>query len=310
MAEKRNVYNRQEEKVFNLLTITGRYKIIGSQTLPHLKYKSDFDLQEYFKTPTVGKYPQQILKLFQEKFQRALKDPNMFITDFKCGEDDKGEPLRWTKQTIKKGSQVVDGKTYYFTDVILQKSTIKMDIIAFINGVATEFTENYYFQLNGFRNFENEPIQEIKSDILEDGREYLKEGNVFKALKRVNASLILLDKDPKVQKLLENFFNSHTGYLNGIKNDIDTLKTLTENNFKKVPRDKIIDNISIIQKELEKCKEKQLRETAIEELQSIKKISIKQMPNRLDEIREYLQQQINRESDAFVQKHAFLKSLF
>ena len=46
----RSVYSREENKVFNLLTITGRYKIVGSQSIPHIKYKSDFDLLEYFNT--------------------------------------------------------------------------------------------------------------------------------------------------------------------------------------------------------------------------------------------------------------------
>ena len=307
----RSVYSREENKVFNLLTITGRYKIVGSQSIPHIKYKSDFDLLEYFNTLDVGKYPQQILKIFQNKFERASKDPNIFITDFKCGENDKGEPLRWTKQTIKKGSQVVGGKEYKFTDVLLQKSVIKMDIIAFIDGIATEFSEMYYFTLNGYQNYDEKPIEKIYEEILEDGREYLKEGNVMKALKRVYASLNLLDKEKPLRQILVKFFNGHTGWLNSVKNDIDTLKTLTENNFRKPPRDKVKHNISLIQQKLTNCPEKRLKEVAINELEEIKnKVSLKQMPKRLDEIREYIQQQVNKESHEFVEKHPKLKSFF
>lgn len=307
----RSVYSREENKVFNLLTITGRYKIVGSQSIPHIKYKSDFDLLEYFNTLDVGKYPQQILKLFQKKFERASKDPNIFITDFKCGEDDKGEPLRWTKQTIKKGSQVVGGKEYKFTDVLLQKSVIKMDIIAFIDGIATEFSEMYYFTLNGYQNYDEKPIEKIYEEILEDGREYLKQGNVMKALKRVYASLNLLDKEKPLRQMLVKFFNGHTGWLNSVKNDIDTLKTLTENKFRKPPRDKVKHNISLIQQKLVDCPEKRLKEVAINELEEVKnKVSLKQMPKRLDEIREYIQQQVNKESHEFVEKHPKLKSFF
>ena len=307
----RSVYSREEDKIFNLLTITGRYKIVGSQSIPHIKYKSDFDLLEYFNTLDVGKYPQQILKIFQDKFERASKDPNVFITDFKCGEDDKGEPLRWTKQTIKKGRQVVGGKEYKFIDIILQKSVIKMDIIAFIDGIATEFSEMYYFTLNGYKNYDNKPIEKIYQEILEDGREYLKEGNVMKALKRVYASLNLLDKEKPLRQMLVKFFNGHTGWLNSVKNDIDTLKTLTENKFRKPPREKVKHNISLIQQKLVDCPEKRLKEVAINELEEIKnKVSLKQMPKRLDEIREYIQQQVNRESHEFVEKNPKLKSYF
>tara|TARA_R110000765_G_scaffold256856_1_gene357227 strand:+ start:733 stop:1665 length:933 start_codon:yes stop_codon:yes gene_type:complete len=310
MSNKRYVYSPEEEKVFNLLTITGKYRVVGSQMLPHLKYKSDFDLQEYFQTPNVNGYPKKIWELFKNKFVKASKDPNLYITDFKCGEDDKKEPLRWNKQNIKKGFQTVNGKKYLFTDCILQKATMKMDIIAFIDGVATEFTENYFFKLNGFQNYKDTTKEEISKNLTVDGREYLKKGNVLKALKRVNASLRLSNTKPNIQKLIEKFLNSPTGFLNAIKNDIDTLKTLTETKFKKVDREKIKENISLIQRLLEDVNDKKLRETAIKELESVKRISIKHIPDRLDEVREYLQQRINRESNVFVNKHSFLKSLF
>lgn len=311
MAEqKRYVYSNEEEKVFNLLTITGRYRIIGSQNLSHLKYKSDFDLQEIFKTEIVNDYPKKILKLFQDKFIKASKEPNMYITDFKCGEDDKGEPLRWDKQTIKKGKQTINGKTYLFIKCLLQKATIKMDIIAFIDGMATEFTENYYFKLNDFQNYDNKTKEQIYKEILADGREYLKEGNVMKALKRVNASLRIIDKKPDIQKLIESFLNTHTGLLNAIKNDIDTLKTLSETKFKKISREKITENISLIQELLEKTEDNKLSKTAIDELNLIKQVSLKQMPNRLDEVRQYLQERINKESHSFVNKNPKIKSFF
>lgn len=310
MAQKRYVFSRDEEQIFNLLTITGRYRIIGSQNIPHLEYKSDFDLQEFFNSPNLKGYPKKILKIFQDKFVRASKDENIYIIDMKCGEDEKNEALRWNKQTIKKGSQLLNGKTYLFKDCLLHKSTIKMDIIAFIDGIATEFTENYYFKLKNYQNYDNKTKEQIYKEILDDGRAYLKQGNVMKALKRVNASLMLVDKDEAIQKLIQSFLNTHTGLLNAIKNDIDTLKNLTETKFKKIDREKITNNISLIQKLLERVEDDKLRETAIKELELIKRLSLKQMPTRLDEVRDYLQQRINKESNAFVNKNPKLKSFF
>jgi len=169
----------------------------------------------------------------------------------------------------------------------------------------------YYFTLNGYQNYDDKPIEKIYQEILDDGREFLKDGNVMKALKRVFASLNLIDKQPLIRKQLTEFFNGHTGYLNSVKNDIDTLKTLTENKFRKPPRDKVKDNIALIQQKLVDCPEKRLKEVAINELEEIKnKVSLKQMPKRLDEIREYIQRQVNKESHEFVEKHPKIKSFF
>mgnify|MGYP000002872928 CR=1 FL=1 len=302
----RQVYSPQEHEVFNLLTITGRYKIVGSQTLPHLKFKSDFDLLEQFNTPDVGSYPKRILKIFQAKFKRALKEPNMFITDFKCGEDDKGEPLRWDKKSIQEG--VLRG--YRFEDQLLKKSVIKMDIIAFIDGVAIEFTNNFWFRLNGYQNYENKTTDQIYKEMLQDGREYLADGNVFKAMKRVFASLKLIDKGKETRDLMQTFFNSSVGYLNSVKNDIDTLKTLTETKFKKVPRDKVVKNLDLIQQKLESSPYPRLKTVGIDYLTAIKKAPIKKMPEMLGDVRDYLQCAINDFSHEFVENHPEIKKFF
>ena len=119
---KPNDYNNEVRIIFNLLSVKGKYHVIGSGNLAQIQYKSDYDLEEHI-TETSKDYPSILLSLFQEKYKKAELDANIFITDFKCGEVN-GIPVRWNKETMKTGKQVVNSKTIYFTDCLLMKSVM------------------------------------------------------------------------------------------------------------------------------------------------------------------------------------------
>jgi hypothetical protein len=57
--------------------------LVGSHSIKELHYANDYDLNELFKSKRVS--PSHILKLFQEKYEDALKNPRIYITDFKLG---------------------------------------------------------------------------------------------------------------------------------------------------------------------------------------------------------------------------------
>jgi len=297
-----------KEDIFNLLTIQGRYKIIGSADTPHIKYVSDFDLQEHFSKTKVNKYPDKILSIFREKYRVAFSNPNIFIIDFKCGEID-GVPIRWDKGSIEKGFQKIGKKKITFQKALLMKSIIKMDIIAFIDDIACEFSENYYFKLNGFSNYCSLTHDELMYSLKEDIIDYYQEGNLFKSLKRVFAFLRHSKGRPtkNLQKKLIDFFNSQTGYINSIKNELEILKTLLENKFKPVKKELIRTNLTICQKQLEKITNEKLKSTAIAELEEIKKVPKTDMGGRIFEITLYLARQINRETKLFIEGDEELK---
>ena len=105
LLEKREIedFNENVRKVFNYLTITGKYNVIGSASLKRIKYSADYDLNELMESKkSKKKILNGILKMFREKFKEAKKDPNRFITDFKCGLDTDGEPLRWDYKDMMK----------------------------------------------------------------------------------------------------------------------------------------------------------------------------------------------------------------
>ena len=76
-------YNKDVLKVFDKLTINGKYTVIGSGNLKKIEYNSDYDLQELIKEKKGKTILDKIYHLFKDKFKSCKKDDNYFITDFK-----------------------------------------------------------------------------------------------------------------------------------------------------------------------------------------------------------------------------------
>lgn len=212
----KNDYNNNIKKVFNLLSVKGKYQIIGSAKLADIHYKSDYDLQEFIDE-TNRDYPSVLLDLFQKKFEKAEMDSSIFITDFKCGETKTGEPIRWDKKSIIAGKQKVDGgKMVSFKDCLLMKTIMKMDIIALIDGGFNSFSENYYIRIGDQTNYvENKTTKtNLMSSIRGDIKNYFQSGDTFKSLKRLFSFFKLEGNHEKEMKKLIVFFNGQVGFLN------------------------------------------------------------------------------------------------
>jgi hypothetical protein len=228
---KSNVKKLKE--VFNIISLTSKYKIIGSSNLKNIRYNSDFDLADFYdNSKPSGK---KIVKYFQYIYKTLdSKRSYSYITDFKCGLNIDGEPLKWTKEEVRKNKkQLLDGSFITLDEAIQQKSTIKIDVVSFINNTFIEISENYYLKINGVSNFNDNDINENKiiESIKESEKEEIKDNNWNKALKRNFSWRYATNKnDPKLKKLLK-FFNSSIGILNKARSDLDVLILLIENNI-------------------------------------------------------------------------------
>jgi hypothetical protein len=78
---------------------------------------------------------------FKNIFDYVANNTELYITDFKLGEDSSGNPSTWTMQEMKKNNN----KGYTFEEALLQKSTIKMDITIILDKKNIEITDNYSF---------------------------------------------------------------------------------------------------------------------------------------------------------------------
>jgi hypothetical protein len=244
---KPNDFNNKIKKVFNFLTLTGKYKIIGSASLKSILYANDYDLNEDYSKKAVTVYD-KVYHIFREKFVTAKRNPNIFIIDFKCGEQD-GSPIRWDYKSMMKGTQVLsNAETISFQDCLKMKSTIKLDIIALVNSVFLDITENYFLKLNSTSTFETSSKTAILKSIKTSYDEFIAEKEYFKALKRSFSFKSM--KSPKKFKSqlisLIDFFNSPAGLVNKAKNDLNVLMILLKNKFRKPQLEDIKDNLQII----------------------------------------------------------------
>ena len=230
-------YNKDVLKVFDKLTIMGKYTVIGSANLKKIEYNSDYDLQELIKEKKGKTILDKIYYLFKDKFISCKKDNNYFITDFKCGLNTDGEPLRWDYNDMMKGHKILeDGRKCYFQECILIKTMMKMDMIDLIDGIFTEFSENYYIKIGDDANYFNHEFEKehILVGIEKSLDEYLNVyKNYWKTAKRLFSLYLLQEKHKKTLKELMTFFNSDTGLINKCKNELDILLSILDNNFRK-----------------------------------------------------------------------------
>jgi len=247
-----NDFNNKLVKLINFISVEGKTSIIGSSTLKPIRYNSDYDLSTEIKGPL--DIAHKIYLRFKEIFRLSKKDRNIFITDFKCGIDSYGEPLRWKYNDIMKGFKNVDGETYFFESCLFHKSTIKIDIVYLINNKFTELSDNYYIKIGNNTNFEDISKKSVKQSLKNDYDQLVNDGKYYKALKR-EFSMIEIDQPKNKlsnrQLKLIDYFNSDIGILNKGRADLDLLLILLEDQtFRKVSLKNIRENLQIIKQNI------------------------------------------------------------
>ena len=217
MNEKQ--YNNNIKKIAKLMSLESKVNIVGSAKIRRNLYYSDYDSFSTVK----GKNENMIYNHFRSVFEIIRNSENTIITDFKLGENAKGEPLRWTYEEIKRREN--NGIT--FDDAIKQKSMIKMDVVTLFNGRFIEITEVYNIYIDGSSNADYSK-ENVRHELMHDMQEHIKEGNFMKALKRRYSLLNLDNKNKAEREKLIDYFNSPIGLLNRTKSDLETMLTVIQ----------------------------------------------------------------------------------
>jgi hypothetical protein len=247
-------FSQNVQDIFNLMSVSRKYKIIGSGALQEIKYSADYDLNELFKDEISDKKSalDRLYKVFRDKFIEAKENPDVWITDFKCGEDSNGEPLRWSYEDMMRGyKRMADGRLIPFQECILMKATLKLDMIALIEGRFVEFSDNYFIKLDKDANFFPHDMEKdhLLNSIKHDYHfQMFSARNYFKALKRAFAYYKLEAEGKNEDKLdrLTAFFNTETGLLYKIRSELKTIQAVLEQTFRKVKLEQIHGNIQLI----------------------------------------------------------------
>ena len=215
--------NNNIKIIGKLMSLESKINIVGSANVKRNLYYSDYDLFQKVR----GKSEQLIYNHFKAVFNIIKSSSNVVISDFKLGEDDKGESLRWDYNDIMKG----ENGGVSFKDALKMESIIKLDIIIYINGRFIEISEVYNVYLDGKSNM-NYSKDEVIKELTEDYKELVNDGNYFKALKRMYSIIKLNDENDSRLNILVDYFNQPIGLLYRCKSDLETINIiLTYNKF-------------------------------------------------------------------------------
>jgi hypothetical protein len=295
MERKIEDYNNSLTKVMNLMSITRKYKVVGSANLRTSEFIQDYDIDSMFKA---NGNEQKILDSLTAKFRRifsdAHKNPALYITDFKCGydssypEDDDRFKLRWNKEDMKKGYKILgNGEKKFFRDCLMDKVRMKLDMIYLLNGEFIEMSEMYRLNINGRKNYDDANIEkELKQEI----EKYKKEGNYFKVLKR---KFSLAKWKGIIKKDYIDIFNGQPGLLNNLINQLKIIQNICLQTFRRPKLHEIRGNLQTIKQELSSVYEIYLPNFS-SKIDSICKKPLNKIYDSLTPIIEKLETQLNK----------------
>ena len=223
-------FTEEKQKMFKLVSLTNKVRVKGSASQKQIHY-ADVDLLTIDKLTS----DEKILEHFQNVFKEINKMPNAIVTDFKCGHNGKGIALRWNYDDMMKG--INNGVA--FKEALGQTSTIKLDCVMLVDRFI-EVTSMYDFG----ENYIEVSDKDFIDGLVEDYQKHVRDGNLFKALKRVFLILKITDKGNKHISILLNYFNGKFGLLYRLKADLETtLLILNETKFKMADIKNSLDDI-------------------------------------------------------------------
>lgn len=229
------------DKIIKLLSIDDNIQLIGANAIPEIKYATDYDFQEIKIIKSIQDYNKILIK-FQNIFEKAKNNKNIFITDMKAGSFN-SIPVRWNYADIMNGFKFIDTKLILFTNTLNNKDKVKIDLIVYMKGEYVEISCNYYF--NGINNKSDD---DIYVSLLLDIKKYYHEQKFMKMLKRIMSYRKI--KNQSNEELI-NFFNTKAGLLYQAHHKIETILILLEK-FPDVNMKQIISSVKKIIKTIPK----------------------------------------------------------
>jgi len=211
-------YSTSVVRVLEALSLTGdgkNIKVIGSASQRAIQFAGDYDANE-----TTNMKPPALAEALARVIVRLKQIPKLVIGDIKCGEKN-GEPLRWTPAQIIAGHRPDIGLE---TALELSGRT-KIDTVAVVDGV--RYVEISCVYQHG-KTKEEPSVATLRRDLMTEIDEKIKDGDWWKALKRIFSIARIEDDNKRIERLLP-IFNSDLGRLYSVISDINILIFLLEN---------------------------------------------------------------------------------
>jgi len=203
-TKKPEQINNKVIEVIDDFSLKGKYKIIGSNSLRSIQYGSDYDIEADVKvlTPAIvakllqkeykkaeknpnvwiidfkcGHDPRLIYKgdYSDHSLNSYLENPLIPAATREKIKKSKGEErvelvrdlfiLRWKPSDINSGKiHLIDGKTRTLVECVMDKTTMKIDLVTKVGDQFAEMSENYYIKIGGKSNI---PKTQTKTELLD-----------------------------------------------------------------------------------------------------------------------------------------------
>lgn len=330
--------NNEIGEVINLFAVRGKKRLIGSASLRAVQYASDYDVETMLSGVSPDTIAKLFKKAYTEigddvwvtDFKCGYDERLIYNGDY----DDKslkkylnnplipakqrkeimkatGEEriekvrdlyiLRWKHADVmNEYIKLIDGTKYPLSSAIMDKTTMKIDLIVKVGNQFAEISENYYIKMGDETNYTKQPSKkELESDLEEDIHYYSKKDS-FKSLKRL-FSLLQIEGGKGAKEKMNNlvdFFNGQVGLLNKIKNELGILKTVLEQPRKPKWED-VEDNIQFIKEQISNVYQVPMTDNVFKKIDDIKP---KTALSDIQTITDYFQTKINTESKDYLKK--------
>ena len=130
--------------VFHFLELSSSHSfLIGSANIRNIKYAVDYDLNQDLKINDTVQILNHLHQEFLSIFDKAYKQENYYVVDFKCGYKD-DEPIRWNYTDLKNGYSYIDKIKFTFQEcLVMPDNIIKIDIVYLYHGIFTDINILY-----------------------------------------------------------------------------------------------------------------------------------------------------------------------
>ena len=255
--KSKEALTQRSKEVLNFLafpSVNGKIESVitiqGSYNFPIYPYYSDIDSINRVKINSDYKTG---LNIFLNQIQSVAyylktNKKGWQFSDLKCGLDENNKGIHWKLEEIITGRK----DNYLLIKALTQNGYCKYDVIVPYYGRYIEISLIYSVICNdGVIGQIPLTIDDFKIQITKSYYELMKEGNYYKAIKRLY-SLSRLNKDIPTIRKITPLLTSNLGKLSTIKSDLSTIKLMIENgnypnlNYINIEFNKIKESISTI----------------------------------------------------------------
>lgn len=227
LERRTDLNDKLKHILFSLRYKNNPIKLVGSASLKSQIYYGDFDMISAIDKKNS---PEEIYHEFNKIIKKINNDPELYFIELKIQTNDEqkfryyeNEPL--DLETIKKNYKKID----FF----------KIDLVIWYEYMFSDASIIYSL-------FNEKPTpEEYKKTVKAEIKEYEKEGNYYKVLKR-KFLLYKIDGNKKKLKELTNIFNSELGLKYKVSSNLETIVNLLQYYTDDLTKERVKINLKLL----------------------------------------------------------------